>query len=119
MVVVLTSCGTTFDERRPDPLPVRPTAPPAPSTVVIPGRPDRSPVFITEEELRAFMAKTARSLPLANPAGAIQAPLRVVPTLGEPLDVASLAMAEQYVAWCGARGRGRDCAGALRGNSNQ
>jgi A nuclease family of the HNH/ENDO VII superfamily with conserved AHH len=110
MVVVLTtSCGTSFEEIRPDPPPVARSAPaprataPAAEVVLVPRVPGRPLVPVTEAELVEFARETMR-------------PFQVVPAAGsEPLDVARLEMVAQYERWCALNHRPPDCAGALQG----
>ncbi|HLL56102.1 MAG TPA: Tox-REase-5 domain-containing protein [Myxococcaceae bacterium] len=109
MVVVLVACGSSFEELRAEPSVTQ--GMPAPARMVfVRALPNRQPVQVSEEDFRAFMRKTAPHLRVHKPLGALPSRSRFVLVSAQVLD----PLTRQYFAWCEARGRVRDCSGAVR-----
>lgn len=115
VVVLTTSCGTTFEETRRDPLPASPSVEVSRRTVVVPARADREMVPVSREELVVFLRTVLPALSKLHATRAVGHGFEVVPAIGESLDPGRLAMAQQYQRWCASVGRVRDCVGALQG----
>ncbi len=112
LAVIMTACGSSFEELRPEPPITSPPTARAPErTAFVRSLPDRPPIQVSEEAFRAFMRKTSPHLRVPGTLGALSQRPGFVLVSAQVLD----PLTRQYFAWCESRGRVRDCSGAVRG----